>query len=194
MKARSHNHQDSCPRATQKAWQNRGCRLHLLARNACAFGILLSTLSACESSPPQVRTAVPISWGEANSLQLSPQTEAISQPWRKVVVLTRGVLTIGMQSNSNVGKVRLSVRNDTGRRSLFQKEIDLAPSSPVNITLNVEAGTYFVVVDPLQGQSFGASLAARFQPEDPDALSGADKGREGAQQLANSQGIFHRRH
>ncbi|MEN9530248.1 MAG: hypothetical protein RI932_2121, partial [Pseudomonadota bacterium] len=144
-------------------------------------------LMACESSPPQVRTAVPITWGESNTLQLSGLADSVAQPWRKIVILTKGVLTIGLQSNSDAGKMRLNVKNESGKRSIFQKEIDLAPRSPLNITLNVEAGTYYMVLEPLEGQIVNAALAARFQPEDPDALSGADKGREGAQQLAVAQ-------
>jgi hypothetical protein len=144
-------------------------------------------LAACETSPPQARTAVPITWGESNTLQLAPQTDALAQPWRKIVVLTKGVLTIGLQSETESGKLRLNVKNGSGKRSIFQKEIDLAPRAPLNITLNVEAGTYYMVLEPLQGQTVNAALAARFQPEDPDALSGADKGREGAQQLAPTQ-------
>ncbi|MBM3382487.1 MAG: hypothetical protein FJY29_08620 [Betaproteobacteria bacterium] len=142
---------------------------------------------ACETSPPQVRTAVPITWGESNTLQLSSQTDAMTQPWRKIVVLTRGVLTIGLQSNSDASRMRLNVKNETGKRSIFQKDIELAPRSPLNITLNVDAGTYYMVLEPLEGQAVNAALAARFQPEDPDALSGADKGREGAQQLVTAQ-------
>lgn len=150
----------------------------------CSLPIILL---GCESAPPQVNTAVPILWGESNGLQLAPQTESTANPWRKIVVLTRGVLTIGLQSNSNSGKVKLNVRNETGRSSIFQKEIELAPKSPVNVTLNVEAGTYFMVLDALQGQPMNIAMAARFQPEDPDALSGPDKGREGAQQLVSAQ-------
>ena len=149
--------------------------------------LMLVLSSGCESSPPQVRTAVPITWGESSTLQLSSQPETISQPWRKIVALTKGVLTIGLQSSTDGGRVRLHVKNETGKRSIFQKEIDLAPRSPVNATLNVDAGTYFTVLEPLNGQLLNASLAARFQPEDPDALSGADKSREGAQQLTAAQ-------
>lgn len=143
--------------------------------------------TGCESSPPQVKTAVPITWGESNTLQLTTQNNSVAQPWRKIVVLTKGVLTIGLQSNTDGGKVRLNVKNESGKRSIFEKDMDLAPKSPINITLNVDAGTYFMVLEPLEGQLLNAALAARFQPEDPDALSGADKGREGAQQLTIGQ-------
>lgn len=151
-----------------------------------SYGILFA-LAACESAPPQVNTAIPISWGESATLQLSPQTETSSTPWRKIVVLTPGVLTIGLQSNDNGGKIKINVRNENGRRSIFQKDIELAPKSPVNLTLNVGAGTYYTVLEPLQGQVISASIAARFQPEDPDALSGPDKKRDGAQLLVNAQ-------
>lgn len=154
---------------------------------AIASLTLACSLPACESAPPQVKTAIPISWGESSALQLSPETESASIPWRKIVVLSRGVLTIGLQANAPGGKVNLNVRNESGRRSIFQKEIDLAPNSPVNVTLNVEAGTYFMVLEPLQGQLLNAAIAARFQPEDPDALSGPDKGRDGAQTLMAGQ-------
>lgn len=143
--------------------------------------------TGCETSPPQVRTAVPITWGESNTLQLSSPTDAQAQPWRKLVILTKGVLTIGLQSNTDAGKILLNVKNESGRRSIFQKEVELAPLSPLNITINVDAGTYFIVLEPAQGQMLNAALAARFQPEDPDALSGADKDREGAQQLIATQ-------
>jgi hypothetical protein len=118
---------------------------------------------------------------------LAPQTQSSSNPWRKIDVLTRGVLTIGLQSNENGGKLQLNVRSANGRSSIFRKEIELAPKAPVNITLNVEAGTYYMVLEPLQGQVVSAAIAARFQPEDPDALSGPDKKRDGAQVLVNSQ-------
>jgi hypothetical protein len=154
------------------------------ALTACAFGFVLMS---CESAPPQINSAQPISWGESAVSQLAPQTQSSSNPWRKIDVLTRGVLTIGLQSNENGGKLQLNVRSANGRSSIFRKEIELAPKAPVNITLNVEAGTYYMVLEPLQGQVVSAAIAARFQPEDPDALSGPDKKRDGAQVLVNSQ-------
>ena len=164
------------------------CKTSFITSGSAIAWVALSALMiGCETSPPQVKTAVPISWGESSSLQLSPETESASVPWRKIVVLSRGVLTIGLQANTNGGKVKLNVRNETGLSSIFQKEIDLAPNSPVNVTLNVEAGTYFMVLEPLQGQMLTAAIAARFQPEDPDALSGPDKGRDGAQSLTTAQ-------
>ena len=143
--------------------------------------------TGCESSPPQIKSAIPITWGESSALQLTTPNDTISQPWRKIVVLTKGVLTIGLQSNTNGGKIQLNVKDQTGTRSIFKKAIELASKAPINVTLNVNAGTYFVVLEPLDDQLINAALAARFQPEDPDALSGADKNREGAQQLTTAQ-------
>ncbi|MEY4064024.1 MAG: hypothetical protein RIR26_232 [Pseudomonadota bacterium] len=142
----------------------------------------------CESSPPQTKSAVPIAWGEANTLPLTSSTaETATSPWRKVVVLSKGVLTIGLQSGIGTGRIRLAVRSDSGKRTLFQKEVDLSPQAPVNMTIGVDAGTYFIVLEPLQDQVLNAMLTARFQPEDPDALSGADRERDGAQQLVLAQ-------
>lgn len=151
----------------------------------CCAAALAAT--ACETPPAQVNTAVPITWGEGGTLKLAPQSDMGANAWRKIVVLSRGVLTIGLQSNVNSGLVRLNVRSENGRRSIFQKEIELAPKSPVNVTLNVDAGTYFMVLEPLQEQLLNVAIAARFQPEDPDAFSGPDKTREGAQVLVNAQ-------
>jgi hypothetical protein len=142
---------------------------------------------SCETAPPQINTAEPISWGESAVTQLSPQSQTSSNPWKKIEVLTSGVLTIGLRSNDNAGKVHLNVRSANGRKSILQKDIDLEPKSPVNVTLNVEAGTYYMILEPLQGQVISAAIAARFQPEDPDALSGPDKKRDGAQLLVHAQ-------
>jgi hypothetical protein len=159
-------------------------RRALCAPVAFTAGIMLLS---CESAPPQINTAQPISWGESAVSQLAPQTETTSTPWRKIDVLTRGVLSIGLQSNDNGGKIQLNVRSANGRSNIFRKEIELAPKAPINITLNVEAGTYYMILEPLQGQVISAAISARFQPEDPDALSGPDKKRDGAQLLVNAQ-------
>lgn len=144
--------------------------------------------AGCESSPPQTKNAIPINWGESNSLPLAvAPTDSTMSPWRKVVVLTKGVLTIGLRTGTGHGRVRLTVRSDAGKRTLFQKEVDLSPQAPVNMTIGIDAGTYFIVLEPLQDQVLNAMLTARFQPEDPDALSGSDKEREGAQKLGLAQ-------
>lgn len=157
------------------------------ARSFLQVAGLMAFMCGCETPPPQLKTAVPITWGDSSAVQLAPQAESATVPWRKIEVLTRGVLTIGVQANSVGGKVKLNVLNHNGRSSLFQKEVDLAPKAPVNVTLTVDAGTYFMEVRPLEGQLLNTIIAARFQPEDPDALSGPDKGREGAQVLVQAQ-------
>ncbi|NBW81635.1 hypothetical protein EBR21_07760, partial [bacterium] len=87
------------------------CKTSFITSGSAIAWVALSALMiGCETSPPQVKTAVPISWGESSSLQLSPETESASVPWRKIVVLSRGVLTIGLQANTNGGKVKLNVR------------------------------------------------------------------------------------
>ncbi len=151
------------------------------------FGCLFAN-AGCESSPPQVNSAIPITWGESNTLQLVSQNATSSQPWRKIEVFTRGVLTIGLESTQHTGQVELTVKNESGRRNIFKKSFDLKPHSPLTVSLNVEGGQYFMVLEPRDGQILNAGLSARFQPEDPDALSGADKEREGAQQLQITQG------
>ncbi|MEY2987429.1 MAG: hypothetical protein RJB13_950 [Pseudomonadota bacterium] len=143
--------------------------------------------AGCESSPPQVNSAIPITWGESNTLQLVSQNASSTQPWRKIEVLTRGVLTIGLESTHHSGQVELTVKNESGRRNIFKKAFDLKPHSPLTVSLNVDGGQYYMVVEPRDGQILNAGLSARFQPEDPDALSGADKEREGAQQLQLTQ-------
>lgn len=150
------------------------------------FSFIVSCLfstAGCESSPPQIHSAVPITWGESNTLQLVSQNATSEQPWRKIEVLTRGVLTIGLSSTSHSGAVHLTVKNESGRRDIFQKTFDFVPNSPISVSLNVEAGLYYMVLEPKNGQILNAGLRARFQPEDPDALSGADKERDGAQQI-----------
>lgn len=152
------------------------------------FLISLIFASSCESTPPQLQSAIAMSWGETNQLQIAPKAELEVIPWRKVVVLTPGVLAIGLQSNADKGKVKLNVFDESGRRSLFLKEVELAPRSPLKVSINVAAGTYYVVLEPLGLQSsLNASIEARFMPEDPDALSGSDKNRQGAQLLINAQ-------
>lgn len=143
--------------------------------------------AGCESSPPQIDSAIPITWGESNTLQLVSQNATSSQPWRKIEVLTRGVLTIGLESSHHSGQVELTVKNESGRRNVFKKAFDLKPQSPLTVSLNVDTGQYYMVLEPRDGQILNAGLSARFQPEDPDALSGADKEREGAQQLHVTQ-------
>jgi hypothetical protein len=151
--------------------------------------LILSSLMmlACESRPPETKTAVPLSWEESSTIQLSSQAGASTVPWRKMEVLTRGVLSIGLQANKSSGLVKLSVRNEAGRRQVFQKEVELAPASPLTMAFNVEAGTYYLVLESTQNQPVNASISVRFQPEDPDALSGSDKGREGAHVLVHGQ-------
>jgi len=160
------------------------------SKSVSVFSLIFSCLlasSGCESSPPQVNSAIPITWGESNTLQLVSQSATSSQPWRKIEVLTRGVLTIGLETAHHSGQVQLTVKNESGRRNIFKESFDLKPRSPLTVSLSVEGGQYYMVLEPHDGQILNAGLTARFQPEDPDALSGADKEREGAQQLQATQ-------
>lgn len=164
--------------------------LKRIEKTVSLFSFFVSCVFAsagCESSSPQINNAIPITWGESNTLQLVSQNASSSQPWRKIEVLTRGVLTIGLESTHHSGQVGLTVKNESGRKNIFKKTFELKPHSPLSVSLTVEAGQYFMVLETHDGQILNAGLSARFQPEDPDALSGADKEREGAQQLQVTQ-------